>query len=204
MKLFVRDVAQASPRREPNVEKRLRPPEVPNPGDQPLVEQRLADLPVLVAGAYAPHHLVEVRRVAHDIRPEARDGARGELEHRSVPLDSFESLAAEDEPWLPEDARPRLLDVPATSHAQVAAQDDAALEGEQEVFPDRLDVLEPPAVDPFGHAENGCARMGRLGADHVPFEDAETIRRAVESVSFRHGERHAAGRRRIPLRARAA
>ena len=54
---------------------------------------------------------------------------------------------------------PALEHLPAPAHAQVAAQDQAALEAQEQVLADRLDRLEPAAVEPLGRehrAARGC------------------------------------------------
>src|SRR5205085_6681400 len=124
-------------------------------------------------------HRLELRRLGEDVRPEpphrARAGAsapaRRELEHRAVQLDPLVLGAAQDEPRpadLPAAARAH---PPAPRHPQVAAQDDAALEPEQEVLPDRLDRLEPPTVEALRDARELPARVWR--GDLEPLADEQ-------------------------------
>lgn len=68
----------------------------------------------------------------------------------------------------------------------MAAQDKAALEGEEEVLADRLDMLEAATVDSLGDSQRRRTRMGRLGGDDLALENAELLGRAVERVSLRH------------------
>jgi hypothetical protein len=68
----------------------------------------------------------------------------------------------------------------------VAAQDDAALEAEQEVLPDRLDRLEPPPVEALRDAGEPAARMRRRDLEPLADEYLEPPRRPVERVAFGH------------------
>ena len=78
------------------------------------------------------------------------------------------------------------LDAPATVHPQVAAQDEAAVEAEEEVLPDRLHPLEPPAVEPLGEPLHRGARVRGLDLDSLADENLQPLRRAVERIAFRH------------------
>src|SRR5581483_12485859 len=60
------DVAQAAPRRERRGPERLGEPHVADPGDDRLVEERLAEPPRLVGGAQAGEHGVDPRRPLED------------------------------------------------------------------------------------------------------------------------------------------
>jgi hypothetical protein len=71
----------------------------------------------------------------------------------------------------------------------VAAKDDPALEGEEQVLADGLDPLEAAAVDPLRNSESCCPRMRRLGSDHVSFENAEPLGGAVKRISLGHRAR---------------
>ena len=71
---------------------------------------------------------------------------RRELEHRPVPEHRLALRAAQHEPRPARRARARPASAPAARHAQVAAQDDAALEPEQQVLPDGVDRLQAPPV----------------------------------------------------------
>ena len=66
------------------------------------------------------------------------------------------------------------------------AQHDAALEAEHEVLADRLDRLEPAAVEPLGNARRLRARMRRLDLQPLPDEHLEPPRGPVERVALGH------------------
>ena len=98
------------------------------------------------------------RRALEDVRPEPRERARVQLEHGPVPEHALERLAAQHEPRLARRApSPRGRTRPAAGHAQVRAQDDAALEAKQQVLADRLDRFEHAPVDALGDPP-ACAR----------------------------------------------
>src|SRR5262249_35611012 len=96
-KLVVGGPGERSPRREPRLPERPRLPLVADPGDEPLVEERIAGLSARIATEVGEHP-VEVGLGREDVRPEAGDRTRGQLEHRAVPLARLVPLAAEDEP----------------------------------------------------------------------------------------------------------
>jgi hypothetical protein len=73
-------------------------------------------------------------------------------------------------------------------HAEVAAQDESALESEQEVLAHRLDALESPSVEPLGEPQHGRARVRRLDGDDLSLEHAKALGRAMEGVALRHAE----------------
>ena len=81
---------------------------------------------------------------------------------------------------------PALEHLPAPAHAQVAAQDQAALEAQEQVLADRLDRLQPAAVESLGRERRGRARMRRLDRDALADQHLQPSRRAVERVSLGH------------------
>ena len=111
---------------------------------------------------------------------------RVELEHRPVALDRLHLGAAQDEPRLPERLLAHGADDPAARHAQVAADDEAALEREEEVLADRLDAFEAQAVYRGGDPGEKRARMRRLGLDDVADERLEPRGGAVERIALGH------------------
>ncbi len=52
----------------------------------------------------------------------------------------------------------------------MTAKGDSAFEVEQEVLADRLDALEPPAVEPTGDVQCSSARMRGLDLDALTHE----------------------------------
>jgi len=159
---------------------------VPDPGDQTLVEERLANLARLIGSAKSQQHLVHVGRVVHYIRPEPDERSAGELQHRSVPEDTLRLLAAEDEPGKAGDSRVRGDDLPAALHAQVAAQDNAILELEEQVLADRAHLIESEAVDSLGNPQ--CPGPGVLGpGPHaLSLEHPQPLGGPVQAVSLGH------------------
>ena len=107
-------------------------------------------------------HGVVVGRLGEDVGTEASRDSAVELEHGAVEHRADVLVAAQDEPRPAEDRRVAAQHEPASLHAQVAAQDEPALEAEQEVLADRLDVLEPKAVQARRELLHGGARMRRL------------------------------------------
>ena len=189
--ILVRDVSERTPRRDARPPERFRLPHVPDPGDEALVEERVANGALLALGAQPPEHRVEVRREAEDVGPELRDPARvtRELEHRPVPEDGFVLVAAENEPRAPAAACAAGLDAPAAVHSQVAAQHEPALEAQQHVLPDRLHRLEAATAEPVREALRRRARMWRFHLHPLAGEHLQLQRRAMDRVTFRHATR---------------
>jgi hypothetical protein len=71
-------------------------------------------------------------------------------------------------------------------HAQVATDDGAVLEREQEVLAHRLHPLESMAVDPLGDPQERSPGMRRVRANDVSLKQAKALRRAMDRVAFRH------------------
>jgi len=55
-------------------------------------------------------------------------------------------------------------------HAEMAAQNHAALEGQEKVLPAGLHALEPLPVDLFGNSQHRCSGVRRLSLDHLALE----------------------------------
>src|ERR1700760_498697 len=68
----------------------------------------------------------------------------------------------------------------------MAAQDEAAVEVEQEVLADCFHPLEPTAVEPPGEPLPRGARMRRLDLDALADQNLQPTGRAMERISFRH------------------
>src|SRR4051794_34669675 len=185
VELAVCRVGDPAPRRHPRAPERLRLPDVPDAGHEPLVEQRVAELASRLAAEQRDDR-VEVGRVGEDVRAEPLGAALAELEHRAVPEHGLALGTAQHEPRTPGSRRPARLDAPAARHAQVAAEDEPALELEQDVLAHGADGLELLAVEPLGQCERRGAGMRRLDLDPLPDEHLEPPRRAVERVAFGH------------------
>jgi signal transduction histidine kinase/HAMP domain-containing protein len=187
--LLVAHVGERPPRRDASVPQRLRLPDVPDAGHEPLIEHSVADVAVLRRGAEALEHRVEIRWAREDVRAKAsaHEGAAPELEHGAVPEHGLVRVAAQHEPGAPDPPRATRLDAPAARHAQVAAQHEPALEVQQEVLPDGLDRLEHAPVQPLRELHSGGPGMGRLDLDPLPREHLEPAGRPMERVSLWHG-----------------
>jgi hypothetical protein len=184
--LLVAHVAERPPRRDLRSPQGLGLPHVPDPGDEPLVEQRVAHLATRVLTPEPGHDRVEVGRRSEDVGTHAPNGSLRQLEHRPVDLDGLEPVAAQDEPRAAEDRRPPRAHEPTAPHAQVTAEHDAALEAEEQVLADGLDGFEQEAVDAVGHARDGAARMRRLGLEALSDERLQSARGAVDGIALRH------------------
>jgi hypothetical protein len=87
--------------------------------------------------------------------------------------------ASQHEPRLSHSLGSAPLDTPASLHAQVAAQNEAALEMKQEVLSHHLHLLEPSAVEPLGEPLHRRARMRRLDLDALADENLQPLRGAM-------------------------
>jgi hypothetical protein len=163
----------------------FRSPDVPDSGDEALVEERAADLPRGHLAQPLDHRVVGGLLI-EDVRPEPRAASSVQLEDRAVPEHRLVLVAAQDEPGPAGAGSPARLDAPATGHPQVAAQDVAALEAEEEVLARRLHRFEHEAVQPLGQPLGGRARMGRLHVEPLADERLQPQRRPVERVTFGH------------------
>ena len=78
----------------------------------------------------------------------------------------------------------------------MAADHEAALEVEQQVLTDRLDALEPAAVEPRGELLHGCPRMRRLDLELLPDQHLQSACGAVKGVPFGHAPKRMSRRTR--------
>ena len=89
---------RSRPRRQATVPEELGEPHVPDPGDEPLVEERIAEETRAALGGPHSARARRVRRVREQIRAETEVGAGREPERRAVPESRLELGAAQDEP----------------------------------------------------------------------------------------------------------
>ena len=68
----------------------------------------------------------------------------------------------------------------------MAAEDEAALEAQQEVLADRLHPVEPPAVEPLREPFHSGARMRSLDLDALADENLQPLGRPMQRISFGH------------------
>src|SRR5919197_2584525 len=181
--LVARGLGDGAPWRDARLPKRLRLPDVADPGDETLIEQGIPDLARRVAADVRDDRL-QVRRLREDVRTETADGAVVELQHRAVPQHGLALGAAENEPGAAEELRTSSLQPPAPRHAQVAPQDDATLEPEEQVLSRRLDGFEPTAVEPGRELLDRSARVWRLHFEALANENLQLARGACQRIAF--------------------
>jgi hypothetical protein len=68
----------------------------------------------------------------------------------------------------------------------MAAKNEAALEAEEEVLPDRLHRFEPTPVEPFRQPLHRGARMRRLDLESLADKRLQPAGRTMERIPFRH------------------
>ena len=73
---------------------------------------------------------------------------------------------------------------PAAPHSKMAAKRHSTLEVEQEVLADRLDSLQPPAVEPPCDVQRRGSRMRRLDLDPLPDERLQPPGGAMDAVAL--------------------
>ncbi len=185
-KLVVRELAEANPRRERHLPKRFCLPHVPDPRDQPLVEECFTELARLVGRAQVANDRLELRGLVEHVGPEPSHLAGAELEHRAVPEHALVFRAAQDEPRSPDTLCPARLESPPARHAQVTSQHDASLEAQQEILPDCLDRLQPPTVEPLRDPLHGRARVRRLDLDALADQRLQSRRCPPQRISLGH------------------
>ena len=185
---------------------RLGLPQVPDPRDDALVEDDLAERPALIDVPEAS----DLHVVGEDVRPEPLGAAAVELEDGAVPEDGFLLAPAQHEPGPADAPRAGGDDAPPPVHAQVAADHDVALELEQKILADGARRQQPPSVHERGDGRS--ARMRRLRRDLIPDQRLNAPRGAVERIALGHSVPHgsleqgdgAARKRHVPGRMQSA
>jgi hypothetical protein len=139
-------------------------------------------------GAERRDDVVDPRRRLEDVRPEpASNGCvASQLEHGTVPQHALEALAAQDEPRLAASSLTARLEPPAAGHSQVAAEDESALETQQQVLPDRLDALQQAAVEPLRDLLRRSPRIRRLDLQPFAHERLQAQRGTMEGIALWH------------------
>src|SRR5438067_12938114 len=88
--VVVGDLGERPPRRNAGLPQTLGFPHVPDPGHEPLVEQRVPDLAVAAGCAQVDEHRLEVRRLVQNVRAEAAQaGGAAKLEGGAGPQDAL-------------------------------------------------------------------------------------------------------------------
>lgn len=173
-------------------------PDVPHPGHDVLIHERVADERTGARGlAEAPQHLAEIAVVGEEVR--AKEGERwvdGEgtrfekFEHWGVEVHDHGVRRLQDEPHgaaRPAPSLSRPVDVPGPVQAKVSAKAEAVREVDEEVFPDGFDSDHDLTFDAVQPRER--ARPSRFGAfDDSSHEDVgKTTGETGEGIAFRHG-----------------
>jgi hypothetical protein len=179
-KLVVRDRSESPPRADASVPERLGAPDIPDPRDEPLVEERLTEGAALRDAPELVDHRIEVERVGENVRAEPAQAPPLELEHGAVPEHSLPPGASEDQPRPAYSLRVGRDDAPASVHPQVAPENAAILELEQQVLSHRASRDEHAAVDPLGNPERSRAWMRSFGLDALADKGLELARGAME------------------------
>jgi hypothetical protein len=184
--VVIGELAEPRPRREPRRPESLGLPEIPDAGDEPLVEQRIAELAALVGAPQVRDDRVEVGRDVEDVGSEPPDDVAGELEHGTVPEHALVLLAAQHQPGTAEPFRAALLEPPASGHAQVAAENEPAFEPQEEVLADGFDRFEAAAVEALRDSLRRCTRVRSLDLDALADERLQTSRCEPQRITFGH------------------
>src|SRR5439155_26795141 len=126
--VIVSDGAERSPRRDARPPQRLGLPQVPDTGDEALIEERVPDRAVLLLAPQTCEHRLEVGRFGEDVGTESPRDTVVELEHGTVEHRADVLTTAQDEPGRAEDGRLPGEDAPASLHAEMAAQNEPSLD----------------------------------------------------------------------------
>ena len=184
--LAVVDLAEPAPRRDARLPQRLGLPQVADARHEPLVQEGVPDLAHGLGTQPRVHRLV-IGRLAEDVGADASHvTVCYKLEDSTVPEHGLVFAAPQHEPRLAGACRSARLDAPAAVHPQMAAEDEPALEPQEEVLPHRLDLLQPPPVEPLRQPLDRRARMRRLDLHPLADENLEPPSRPMQRIAFRH------------------
>ena len=162
-------------------------PEIPCEKNEPLVQERIAELTPMVDPAQVGDHSVEVGRTGEDVGAEGGRTARLFSSSTGPP----HSTASRPVPRSTSHGRP-LVAAPLSRTVQrpfireMAAKDEATLEAEDQVLPDCLDPLEAAAVELLGHAVRRSSGIRALDLQGLADESLEATSRAMERVTLGH------------------
>ena len=137
-----------------------------------------------IGGPHSCRDGCRVGRVREQVRAETEVGAVRQAEHRAVPEPRLELGATQHEPGAPLRRSSRGHDAPATRHAEMAVDDDAAVEAEEQVLAAGLDGLEHAPVD--GPGDGAAARVRRRRLDPRPRKRTEPAGGAADAVALWH------------------
>jgi hypothetical protein len=201
--LLVGRVAELPPRVEAGEETRLGLPQVPDPAQVPLVEQRVADAASRIVGAETAQERALVELVREDVRAEpgdavieARARVRHELKHRAAELHDLMVRRPDHEPGPARrlaPAPPAFVDAPPPRHAQVGVDREVAVEADEEVLPPGLDRAHAAPAEPLGPAVALEAPVRSLEGDDLRADQCgpDPPCGAVDRVALGHARRSA-------------
>ena len=173
---------------------RLGEPHVPDPGDDPLIDEGIADEPHLVDPPQALDERTGIGCVREQIGPECADSAAAEAENGSVPVRRLPLGDAQDQPRRSAPGRaPTAANAPPAVHPEVTAYDDIAVEVQEHVLADRLDVLEYTPVDRSRDTRLETARIRALRLDALTDENLQAPCDAMERITLGHATERARG-----------
>jgi hypothetical protein len=109
-----------------------------------------------------------------------------QLEHRAVPEQRLHAVPTEDEPRPTVTALAARPNGPPARHAQMRPEDDIPVEAQHQVLPDRLDRLEPPAVEALGNLLRLRPRVRRLDLKSLTDQDLQAASGPVQRVALWH------------------
>ena len=175
------------PGEDPDLPERLGQPRIPDPRDDTLIHECLADEPSGVVTPQTSDDVPDLRLLGEQVGTELTDSSLApEREHRSVPLSGLPLAAPKHEPRRPATPRVSSVHPPASRHAEMAPYDNSSFEAQHEVLPDRLDVLEPASVDRSSHAGDEPARIRALRLEALADEHLQLPRDSVEGIPLGH------------------
>ena len=185
--IVLADVAEPQPRRELHLPQRLGEPHVPDPGDERLVEQRLAER----ARRRRRRACARASRRTRGGRSRMSGPSRRSARSCSSRIGPFQRTPSTRSPrstshGLPTRRSPRGRTDQRPVIRRCERSDDAAREPEAQVLADRLDRFERASVDRLGDARRAAARVRRLGGDALTDERLEPTRRTVQRVALGH------------------
>src|SRR3984885_1299206 len=194
----VRDRIDTAPGIDPGLPAPLSLPDVPDPGDVALVEERITEVSRLVVAAEPLEEAFLVELGREHVRPERgepliepRPRVRHQLEQRPVELHHLALPHPEYDPGAPRRAPPppaRAVDAPHADHAKVRVEHEVALETEEQVLAVGIDAHDRATCQPLGPAVERVAGLWRLDlVGYAPLEDgANPVGRVGDRVALGH------------------
>src|ERR1700733_91822 len=197
-RLPVCDLRDAPPRIDARLPAPFGLPDVADPGDVSLVQQRITEAPGLVIRAQPLEKALVVELVGQHVGAERgepliepRPRVRHQLEQWPVELHHLVLPHPEYDPGAPRRAPPppaRAVHAPNADHAEVRVEHDVALETEEQVLAVGIDAHDRATCQPLGPAVERVAGLWRLDLiGYAPLEDgANPVGRVGDRVALGH------------------